>query len=99
MDDTLPDLNDVPTLTTQEVAASTGLSYHAVLRAVHRGEVVAYKLCGRVRFRKADVLDWVERSRVELEEEWEQPKRSATAPPPAPGSREALRALVRRLGA
>lgn len=85
-------LGDVPDLTVREVAASVGLSYHAVLRAVHRGEVRAYKMCGRVRFRKEDVLAWIEACQVELET----PASGPASPPPERGSKEALRELERR---
>jgi len=92
--DANPDrLDGLPNLTPQDVAASTGLSYHAVLRAIHRGEVVAYKLCGRVRLRKEDVLEWVDGARIELERRG---LPDMETPPPAPGSLEALRALERR---
>lgn len=97
MAEPVPELDGVPTLSAREVADAIGLSYHAVLRAVHRGELAAYKLCGRVRLRKADVLAWIESSRVELEREAAQP-RAITPLAPVPGSREALRALERRLG-
>lgn len=92
----MTDLDGNPTLSVQDVAASLALSYHAVLRAAHRGDVVGYKICGRVRFRKEDVHAWIERSRIELEEDARK-LAAETALPPTPGSREALRATEHRL--
>lgn len=86
------DLDEAPNLTAQDVAAITGLSYHAVLRAIYRGELAAYKPCGRIRVRKRDLLAWIEASRVQLE----RASVLETPPPPAPGSLEALRQLERR---
>ena len=85
-------LDDVPNLTPRDVAAATGLSYHAVLRTIHRGELVAYKICGRVRLRKDDVMAWVARCRLELEQHGP-PEPGA---PPPQGSLAALRDLERR---
>jgi excisionase family DNA binding protein len=87
-------IEDLPNFTPQEVADRVGLSYHAVLRAIHRGELAAYKLCGRVRLRKEDVLAWIEQARIELEQFG--PPSPQDAPPPRTGSLEALRELERR---
>jgi excisionase family DNA binding protein len=76
----------------QDVASCLGLSYHAVLRAVHRGDVRAYKICGRVRLRRSDVRAWIEESRLAIEAQ----VRPET-PPPARGSLQALRELERRM--
>lgn len=92
MDHNANGLDGVPNLTPRDVAAATGLSYHAVLRTIHRGELVADKICGRVRLRKEDVMAWIERCRVELEDHGA-PEPSA---PPRPGSLAALRDLERR---
>ena len=48
----------------REVAAQTQLSYHAVLRAIHRGELPASRLCGRIRIRPSDVERWIEEHRI-----------------------------------
>jgi excisionase family DNA binding protein len=82
--------DDIPSLSVRDIAAYTGLSYHAVLRAIHRSELRAYKLCGRVRLCRCDVRAWVEASLIQLEEN------RVETPPPGRGSLEALRALERR---
>ena len=48
----------------RDVARRTGLSYHAVLRTIHRGELRAFRICGRIRVRPADVDAWIEASPV-----------------------------------
>jgi len=48
----------------RDIAERTGLSYHAVLRAIHRGELRAFRLCGRIRVRPSDVLTWMEQNRI-----------------------------------
>jgi excisionase family DNA binding protein len=50
-------------------ATRAGLSYHAVLRAIHRGDVRAFRVCGRIRVRPADVDAWIEASPVVVEGE------------------------------
>src|SRR3954454_22425601 len=87
-------LDDIPQLTPQDVAACTGLSYHAGLRSIHRGELVASKLGGRVRIRRSDLLMWIEACRLQLELDDD----VADSGPPALGSRRALRAIERRSG-
>ena len=86
------DFDETPDMTVQDVAACVGLSYHAVLRAVHRGEVRAFKICGRIRLRRSDVRAWIEESRLAVEA-----TTPPETPPPARGSLEALRALERRM--
>jgi excisionase family DNA binding protein len=48
-----------------DVADRTGLSYHAVLRAIHRGELPAFRLCGRIRIRPSDLEKWMDERRIE----------------------------------
>jgi excisionase family DNA binding protein len=86
------EFDETPGMSVQDVAMSVGLSYHAVLRAVHRGEIRAYKICGRVRLRGSDVRAWIDESRLTVE-----PRVPPETPPPARGSLEALRALERRM--
>jgi excisionase family DNA binding protein len=86
------DFDETPDMTVQDVAACVGLSYHAVLRAAHRGDVRGYKICGRVRLRRSDVRAWIEESRLAVEA-----RVPPEIPPPARGSLEALRALERRM--
>ena len=81
----------------REVAETTGLSYHAVLRAIHRGELRASRLCQRIRIRPADLAVWIEGNRIQ------RPGANspasplfASAPRAARGSLAALRALERR---
>jgi hypothetical protein len=41
-----------------------GLSPRAVYRAIERGELVASRLCSRLRIRPEDVADWITGNRV-----------------------------------
>ena len=86
------DFDETPDMTVQDVAVCLGLSYHAVLRAVHRGDVRGYKICGRVRLRRSDVRAWIEEGRLAIE-----PRVPPETPPPVRGSLEALLALERRM--
>lgn len=51
-------------LTPEQVAQRTGLSRKAIYRAIDRGQLTAYRLCGRLRIRTEDEHDWIEQSRV-----------------------------------
>jgi excisionase family DNA binding protein len=86
------DSTDLPDLSPREVAAILGLSYHAILRAIHRGDVPAYKLCGRLRLRRRDLRDWIEESRLAIED----PAQRGAPDPPTQGSLLSLRELERR---
>src|SRR3954452_1929026 len=78
----------------RDVAERTGLSYHAVLRAIHRGELPAFRLCGRIRIRPTDVDTWVEEHRIEQRgASLPAPPLFGVAPQPKRGSLAALRAL------
>ena len=88
--------DDVPDLTAREVAQALGLSYHAVLRAAKREEMTGYKICGRWRFYRDDVLRWIDACRVVKPAQERPSAQLPLAPPPARGSRAALRALEQR---
>ena len=78
----------------REVATRTGLSYHAVLRAIHRGELPAFRLCGRIRIRPADVDRWIEGHRIQTEgASFAGSPLFVIAPQPQRGSLAALQAL------
>lgn len=49
-----------PMLTPQAIATATGLSYHAVLRAIHSGELRATKLRARIVVRQEWFDEWVD---------------------------------------
>jgi excisionase family DNA binding protein len=51
-------------LTVREVANRVGLSEWAVRRAIHNGELVAFKPRGRLRVAEVDLEDWLNASRV-----------------------------------
>ena len=51
-------------LTAQEVAEITNLHVAVVRRAIDRGDLRAYKLCSRLRIRREDYNDWIERNTV-----------------------------------
>lgn len=50
----------VELLTPRQVSGLTQMSYHAVLRAINDGELVASRLRGRLRVRRVDFDAWVE---------------------------------------
>lgn len=49
-----------PLLSPQDAAEFTGLSYHAILRAIHDGELRASKLRGRFVLRAEWVEEWID---------------------------------------
>ena len=51
-------------LSPKDVAVRCGLSRRAVYRAIERGDLLASRLCHRLRIRPTDVDAWIERSRV-----------------------------------
>jgi hypothetical protein len=52
-------VNDRDQLTPREVAARTGFSYHAVLRAIHRGDLEACEpIPGRLRIELKEYERW-----------------------------------------
>jgi excisionase family DNA binding protein len=56
---------DTRLLTPAQIADSVSLSVKAVYRAIERGDLIASKLCGRLRVREDDVEAWIEACRVE----------------------------------
>ena len=64
LDDFDPRSREREFLSPQEVAQITGLHVAVVRRAVERGELRAHKLCSRLRIRREDFDDWLERSLV-----------------------------------
>ena len=66
-------------LTVGDVAALAQLSTRTIRRAVVRGDLAASKLGGRIRIRREDVDDWIERSRIPAARRPELPARSAAA--------------------
>ncbi len=48
-----------PLLSVEQVAELTGLSKRSVYRAVDAGELVAYRLRGRVRIPESALEDWL----------------------------------------
>ena len=77
-----------------EAAELTGLSTHAIYRAIARGDLPAARLCSRLRISREDFDAWVARSAVRVEE----PPPIVVRPlPPAPhGSFRRLLADERR---
>src|SRR3954451_13259432 len=57
----------VPVLTVKEAAAGVGLTQWAIYRVIQRGELTAYKPCGRLRIHEADLGAWLESTRVTVE--------------------------------
>jgi excisionase family DNA binding protein len=51
-------------LTPEQVAQRTGLSCKAIYRAIDRGQLTAYRLCGRLRIAATDEQAWIEQNRV-----------------------------------
>jgi len=50
--------------TPEQVAQRIGLSRKAIYRAIERGELTAYRLCGRLRITTTDEQAWIEHNRV-----------------------------------
>ncbi len=53
-----------PLLTARELADLLGFSAGTVVDWTERGELPAFKVGGRLRFRESEVLDWLEARRV-----------------------------------
>jgi excisionase family DNA binding protein len=53
-----------PLFTVGEVAQMVGLARDAIYRAIARGELEAFKPCGRLRVTESGVREWLERTRV-----------------------------------
>ena len=51
-------------LTVRQVASRVGLSEWAIRRAIHDGELPAYKPRGQIRVQTADLEDWLHGTRV-----------------------------------
>ncbi len=51
-------------LTASEVAELLGFAAGTVVDWAERGEVPAFKIGGRLRFRESEVLDWLEKQRL-----------------------------------
>lgn len=51
-------------LTARELAELLGFAAGTVVDWAERGELPAFKLGGRLRFRESEVLDWLEARRV-----------------------------------
>jgi excisionase family DNA binding protein len=50
--------------TPEQIARRTGLSRKAIYRAIERGELAAYRLCGRLRIATTDEQTWIDQNRV-----------------------------------
>jgi excisionase family DNA binding protein len=57
----------VPVLTVKQAAAGVGLTQWAIYRVIQRGELIAYKPCGRLRIREEDLDAWLESTKVTAE--------------------------------
>lgn len=79
-------------LTPQQVADREQLSYHAVLRAIDRGDLRAYKRASRLRIDRADYEAW----RTAEPAGGERPQRASSAPRRSP-RRSSQRGSVDRL--
>lgn len=66
-------------LSPAQVAAQTGLSRSAIYRAIEEGDLVAYKLRGRLRIESVELAAFKERNRIQP-----RPKVPAYEPPMAP---------------
>ena len=82
-------------LSPEEVAQTCGLSRRAVYRAIERGELVASRLCNRLRVREEDLDAWVDGARVEPEASGEtEPQRVTSRPPASLPVRSGLRGVL-----
>jgi hypothetical protein len=75
-----------------EVAIRVGRDHQAVRRAIKRGELIAYHVCGRVTIYEDDFWEWHDSRRIEPEAT----PRRLTAPP-ARGARASAANGLRRL--
>ncbi len=78
--------------TPDQVARHTGLSRKAIYRAIERGDLRAYRLCGRLRIKPDDEQAWLEANRVTVAAGPVEP------PPPRPrpaAAEHSLRRLLR----
>lgn len=83
---------DTSLLRVDEVAARCRLSVKAIRNAIHRGELRASKLCGRVRVDPLDLQAWLDANAIRPDDE---AARSPTLVrgPSGPGSVNRLRAI------
>ena len=65
-----------PLRTPEQVAARAGLSRKTIYRAIERGDLAAYRLCGRLRIKPEDEDAWIDSNRLTGDP-------AAVAPPPA----------------
>ncbi len=79
--------------TPEQVAQRTGLSRKAIYRAIERGELTAYRLCGRLRIHPNDEQTWIENHRVTPAQPLEL---TAPRPRPAPAKHSLRRLLENR---
>jgi excisionase family DNA binding protein len=88
-------MTDEPMLDPKDIAAFTGLEYHAVVRRLKSGEIRGYKLAGKWRVRPQDLEAWLEANLHQpvAPAQPRAPRRSSR--PPAEGSLASLRAIER----
>lgn len=89
-------------LTPREVAERSGFSYHAILRAIRRGDLQAFEpVAGHYRIEVAEYERWLRTParRADREPSEGRPRRRATATAPSGrGSLAALRAIEAKTG-
>ena len=68
-------MSQSPLLTLPEVVERVRLSPWAVRRAIDRGDLRAYRSCGRIRIAESDLVDWLESTAASSP-----PKSAALAP-------------------
>ena len=83
-------------LTPKEIAARAGFSYHAILRAIRRGDLAAFEpVPGRYRIDIAEYERWLHRP-ANLPLDHKRPERRRVERDPSrPGSLARLRAIER----
>jgi excisionase family DNA binding protein len=87
-------------LSVKEVTQRVPLGPDAIYRAISRGELQAFKRCGRVMIDEADLAAWVEAGRVRSERQGGADGAVAVAARPArPGARRRRRGRMRRMTA
>lgn len=87
-------------LTPKEIAVRAGFSYHAILRAIRRGDLAAYEpVPGRYRIEIAEYERWLHqpapREPTPPIERQRRERRGAGRDPSLPGSMARLRAIER----
>jgi excisionase family DNA binding protein len=91
----MPNMPPTSLLTLAEVAERVQLSTWAIRRAIDRGELRAFRPCGRIRIAESALIDWLDASSVPAATP---PKPPAKSPGRRSTGRDTFRGRVRAQG-